>query len=125
MMRIRTRVGPSCTHGLGCFSLDHHSAGTLVWVFHPGFDLAISAEIMVGAPEGIRSTFERYGCLSRGFWFLCADDARFVNHSSSRANIGPDLRLTRDVGPGDELLMDYSLTDERFPEYAGKMLEGI
>jgi hypothetical protein len=112
MMRIRTYVGPSKIHGLGCFAAERIKKGFLAWEFDLGLDLAIPVGVESCLHMDARAKIEHYGCLSHGVWYLMCDDARFCNHSSDPV-LDECGFTTRELQPGDEITVNYD-RDERW-----------
>lgn len=127
MLLVRTRLQLSPIEGIGCFALEPLRAGTPVWRFQHGFDRMIDPEL---AARCDNSWLERYAqeCPFTGYWVLCADDARFINHSDD-PNVSQHAPLfhpgytgsaLRDVAAGEELTMDYRIGDTTpFAGFAG------
>lgn len=117
MLLVRTRLGPSKIHGLGLFAAERIAEGRPVWRYVPGFDVLLTTAF---AAENCRPEFiARYTeeCPLTRRLLLCADDARFINHSelpnvSTKVPLfDPDLidEAVRDIEAGEELTMDYRL----------------
>lgn len=121
MMLVRTEKRQSSIHGIGLFAAERIPAGTPTWRFTPGVDQAIHPEVVQRIPDTARTNFLTYAYLDirTGLYVLCADDARFMNHSE-KPNVRGDYDLEevfgmdvagRDIEPGEELLCDYRTFD--------------
>lgn len=121
MLLVKTVRKNSTIHGLGLFADQFIPAGTATWRFTPGVDAALHPEVLDRIPETARAQFLRYSYLDirTGLYVLCADDARFMNHSDDPAVLGDyeqepvfgvDI-ATRDIGAGEELTCDYTTFD--------------
>jgi hypothetical protein len=110
---------PSSIEGIGLFAAEFIRKGTPVWRFQPCFDQMLPPNFVSELFD--RDYLERYAqqCPWTKCWVLCADDARFMNHSSlpNVRVVAPlfDPRRTHDalhdIDPGDELTCDYSIGD--------------
>lgn len=121
MMLIRTVRKPSSIHGFGLFADEPIPEGSPTWRFIPGIDQAIHPDIVRRVPEASREAFLTYAYLDirTGLYVLCADDARFMNHSDT-PNVRGEYELdsvfgvdvaARDIEPGEELTCDYRTFD--------------
>lgn len=121
MMLVPTRKQDSAVHGTGLFAAEDIPAGTPTWRFTAGFDRAIHPELLDRLPDVGRDWFHTYAYLDirTGLYVLCADDARFMNHSDS-PNVKGDYErepvfgedvACRDIAAGEELTCDYRTFD--------------
>jgi hypothetical protein len=121
---VKTKVGPSTIHGIGCFADEFIPKGTLIWRFDEGFDQKISVSQVSRLTGPGKETFLKYGYLSKfgQYYVLCFDDARFFNHSftpnvtemSSLDHEEPYDVAARDILPGEELTCNYELFEADF-----------
>lgn len=121
-MLVKTQKRQSAIHGVGLFADEDIAAGTPTWRFIPGIDQAIHPDVVDRLlPEASRDSFLTYAYLDikTGLYVLCADDARFMNHSDE-PNIEGNYELdsvfgvdvaARDIERGEELLCDYRTFD--------------
>jgi uncharacterized protein len=121
MMLVKTEKRRSSIHGLGLFAVEPIPEGTPTWRFTPGIDQAIHPAML----EGLNShhlpwllTYA-YWDIRTGLYVLCADDARYMNHSDEptvrgdyeqEPVFGMDVAV-RDIQPGEELTCDYRTFD--------------
>jgi len=111
MLRIPTYLAESKISGagLGVFCKTFVSAGTIIWTFHAGFDYIVDE---LPQDEIQRDFVLKYGYLpiagEKG-WVMCADNARFFNHSDDPTclDFGPHTTARYDLAPGTELTSDY------------------
>ena len=111
MLRIPTYLAESKISGagLGVFCKEFVSAGTIIWTFHAGFDYIVDE---LPQDEIQRDFVLKYGYLpiagEKG-WVMCADNARFFNHSDDPTclDFGPHTTARYDLAPGTELTSDY------------------
>lgn len=115
-MLIETYLDKSRIHGLGLFCAKPVQKGAQLWRFAPGFDLEYSEEQMSVLPEVTRAWCQQFAYLDYHFqkYIICADDARFINHSDD-ANVFSDYSIdpygidiaVRDLKAGEELTANY------------------
>jgi uncharacterized protein len=95
--------------GLGLFCKEFVAADTAIWSFHQGFDYIVEE---LPENEVLRNFVLKYGYLpisgERG-WVMCADDARFFNHSDNPTcfDLGDATTARFDLAPDTELTSDY------------------
>lgn len=120
-MLVPTRRERSEIHGTGLFAAEDIPAGTATWRFTPGIDLTVHPDAVTEFTDVARDWFVTYAYLDirTGLYVLCADDARFMNHSED-PNVGGDYELEpvfgldvaiRDIAAGEELTCDYRTFD--------------
>jgi len=104
MLIVKTRIAPSAIQGIGLFAMEFIPKGTVIWEFTPGFDAYVKAEDVHRLPLPAKFQMLKYCHRDQvtGHYVLCADDARYFNHSEVAA---------RDIQPGEELTCDYRLFD--------------
>ena len=119
MLLVRTMLRPSPIDGIGCFAAERIPAGTPLWRFVPCFDVILPPSF---CQEMCNAEFlDKYAqlCPLTGYYILCADDARFINHSDE-PNTGAHAPLfdpqhthdaLRDIRQGEELTCDYRIGD--------------
>lgn len=95
--------------GLGVFAKEFIAAGTTLWIFHQGLDYVVKK-----LPEEplIAKFITKYGYIpldGEWRWVMCADDARFMNHSENPSCLdeGETTSAKRDIQAGEELTCDY------------------
>jgi uncharacterized protein len=121
MMLVKTAKRRSRIHGLGLFAAEFIPAGTPTWRFTPGLDQALHPAAVEHLNSHNRPWFLTYAYLDirTGLYVLCADDARYMNHSDDPSVTGDyeqepvfgvDIAI-RDIAVGDELTCDYRTFD--------------
>jgi uncharacterized protein len=121
MMLVPTRRQSSAIHGTGLFATERISAGTPTWRFTAGLDQALHPDAVRALDDIGRDWLTTYAYLDirTGLYVLCADDARFMNHSDT-PNVGGDYEkepvfgmdvALRDIEVGEELTCDYRTFD--------------
>jgi len=119
VLLVRTYLAPSPIEGIGCFARHFIAAGTPLWRFVPCFDQLLPASFAAEMcdPEYLDKYAQR--CPLTGYYVLCADDARFCNHSDA-PNMGACAPLfdpahthdaLRDIEAGTEITCDYRIGD--------------
>lgn len=113
MLRVETYIGPSNINGFGCFAAEPIKKGKIVWKWDYARDVII---FHIPNHKVIKSYIEKYGYKSKGIWYLCSDNARFMNHSPI-PNIncleGYD-RALKNIKVGEELTCNYGQFCEDF-----------
>lgn len=97
--------------GPGVRAIKSIPRGTLLWV-RDSLDRVLRDETKRRMPELIQSDCARLGYQDhRGYWVLCWDNAKFVNHSCAPTmrGVGHDAMIAvRDVKAGEEITCDYA-----------------
>jgi uncharacterized protein len=115
MLLVKTFLDKSKIHGIGLFTDQFISKGTIVQKFISGFDLTIDEKNLDKLPEAAKEQFLTYAYKNKntGKYILCADNARFLNHSdnpnliSDNPNEEIDIAV-RDIQIGEELTVNYN-----------------
>jgi len=114
---VKTRLGRSAIAGIGLFAAEFIPKGTCIWRFKTGFDIRVDKDYPSRLPEPARTFWATYAYQNHATlkYVLCADDARFFNHSDTpnttcvedpEGEETADVAL-RDIEPGEELTVDY------------------
>jgi SET domain-containing protein len=132
MLLVKTKLKESATHGVGLFADQLIPAGTVIWEFTPDFDLIYAEDKIKDMSEPARSTLLQYSYLSdkTNKYVLCADNARFMNHSDDPTAMstypegghpeGIEVAVT-DIQPGEEITSNYRTFDLRFARKKGNL----
>lgn len=116
MLTVSTFLDRSAVNGIGLFAREPIDRGHVVWEFHPAVDLVYTAErwagILAGVSPAARQSLRRYSYKAGNRFWLCTDNAQFMNHGGRLSNIGnqadADVMVAlRDIRAGEELLCDY------------------
>ena len=124
MLLVETYLAPSPLHGIGLFAAERIAQGTVVWKFLPGFDQELSEQDVARLSPACRERILNYAyynaCKMR--YILCADDARFINHSEAPNTRSIGFRhptttegrtiAARDILPNEEITEDYRSFDQ-------------
>ena len=117
MLVIKTYVSQSPINGTGVFADEFVREGDVVWVFQSGFDTTYSDEQFKHLPTIAQEYVTHYGYYSKaeGGYILCADNARFTNHSLHPTIVSDSTRAiaTRDIQRGEEITENYYNFDEQ------------
>lgn len=121
MLLVKTKLQMSGIQGLGVFADQFIPAGAVVWEQHPQFDIQFPPAALDEFPQYTRDRIMHFAYVDKrtGMGILCADDARFMNHSNdpnTRTFVDEngherDLAV-RDIQPGDEITCDYHEFDD-------------
>jgi len=118
MLLVKTEVKLSPIHGLGVFAAEFIPDGTVTWRYLDGFDQRLPESILNILSRPAKEQFLKYSYVdpTTGLYELCADDARFFNHSetpnTAGVPTGEDSDIaTRDINIGEELTCDYRTFD--------------
>lgn len=121
MLLVKTSKHNSGIHGIGLFAGQFILKGAATWRFTPGIDQALHPAELGRIPDAARDQFLMYAYLDirTGLYVLCADDARFMNHSPTPNVVGDYEQdpvfgvdvATRDIQEGEELTCDYRTFD--------------
>jgi len=112
MLLVKTKIGPSKIHGIGCFAAEKIKNGTVIWKFVDGFDVKIKKKQLATLPKSAQKAILHYCYYDKNKqeYVICLDDARFFNHSTS-PNLDerhPTKTIARhDILPGEELTVNY------------------
>lgn len=125
MLKVKTRLKMSTIPdaGLGLFAEEFIPKGTLIWELDINIDRLISKIEFEKMDEVYKKFITTYGFTTEDYPFiiLCADNARFVNHSVPGNMIGGEKKFSsmeqsfavRDIHPGEEILENYSIFDDK------------
>jgi SET domain-containing protein len=126
MLLVKTRLDRSQISGIGLYADEFITKGTVIWRFTPGLDLKFNREQLEEFKSRLNvARLEDFIYRSKisGDFILCADDARFINHSFSPNTIDTmedteGLTIaSRDIFPGEEIVSDYQAFDADFDNY--------
>ena len=123
MLMVRTELRHSPIHGIGLFAAENISQGTLVWKFIPGVDQKLAATDVESLPTFAKEQILKYAYRSKesDVWILCADDARFFNHSDQPNMVDDPMEegltiAAREINKGEELTSNYRTYDADFDQ---------
>ncbi len=127
MFLIRTSLRPSSIHGIGVFTDEPIQKGQVVWVFDPRIDICIPLDEMENFPPAMQEFFHRLTYVEkmngRAMMILCADNAKYMNHSSQPNLLDTEDQLreyaVRDIAAGEELTCNYYASDLRAEDKLG------
>lgn len=122
MLVVKTIMKQSSIEGFGLFAAEKIPKGTSVWKYDPRFDLSFDPKEVEMWDQLQKDLIVRYAYLSTdsGKYIYCTDDARFMNHSSTKNNLDvvpfdgePETRgvANRDIEAGEEILINYRTFD--------------
>ena len=118
MLLVKTRIGPSSIHGVGCFAVERIRAGQPIWVFDKRIDSRVRISELSTFPKPIQDLLKLYGYEEthdgHHTLVLCADHARHMNHSDDPNVLddGGEFDVAaRDIDAGEELTCNYHTFD--------------
>jgi SET domain-containing protein len=97
--------------GLGCFASEFIPEGAMIWKFDPEIDRVF--ESIEEFSEIQKEFLTTYCYMHDSKYYLCVDNARFINHNSLYPNTRESKTnqatyAAKDIQPGEEILSDYS-----------------
>ena len=111
MLSVPTYLAPSRISGMGLFAAKDLPAGTRIWAFSEGVDWRLSQEELESFPEPYRGRLRHYVYRDvAGFYVLCGDNAKFMNHDPDPncSDADPTFTITlRPIPAGSELTCNY------------------
>lgn len=118
MLKVKTKIGPSNTHGTGLFADQFIPKGTTTWEWDPTMDISLDVDFVESLPSIQKEYLLYYMYLDQEInkLILCSDNQRYINHSKN-TNIDSTPRrdvANRDIQPGEEFLCDYNLFDNTY-----------
>lgn len=108
MLRVKTYLDKSPINGIGLFAAEFIKKDSLVWDFDGEIDRIFSH-------NHNNSFIKKYSYMDNGWYILCVDDARFMNHSKEPNTINGSRHETiacRDIQIGEEITCDYFEIDD-------------
>jgi SET domain-containing protein len=122
---LKVKIKNSGIHGLGLFADKFIPKGTIVWKRDFVLDISIPKKEVVYFDEVEKNSILHYSYLDfNDNYVLCADDARFMNHSDnpnleSQLISGDPLSdisnwadiASKDIEIGEEITCDYTKFD--------------
>lgn len=131
MLLVKTKLATSNINGIGLHADKIIPKGTVIWKFSEGIDLMfIEEEYQRLKQQHDFSVLDKYiyKSLVSGAYILCADDARFINHSNNANTIdtlegAEGLTIVAwDIQPDEEITSNYAAFDADFETY-GHLLQ--
>ena len=115
MLKIKTYLDRSEIHGIGLFAGQDINKGSLIWEFNPHVDLAYNCQQWKAIRDSVTpqsfAALERYSYKEGNTYYLCLDNAQFMNHSLVGSNVvnRPDNTMVArcDICQGEELRCNY------------------
>jgi len=119
MLQVKTKLSLSGIHGIGLFADEFIPKGTVMWTYAPNLDRVYTEPELQALNKLEKNFVETYSFKYFGNYYLCVDDARFMNHSKTPnctdegvvevadKDLGHTFAM-RDISPGEELTCDYT-----------------
>ena len=120
-MLVKTYLGTSKIEGVGLFAVEPIRKDTVIWRFNPTVDQKLTEAQIASIAQPGQESIRKYTYRHRitGLYILCADDMRFMNHSSQPNCLDilyadqPDITIAlKDIAAGEEMTCDYSVIDQ-------------
>lgn len=116
MLKVETHIAASEVHGIGLFASKKIKEGEIIWEFTPGIDIIITRNQIATLCESAQKYLYNYTYINdAGNHVLCADNARFINHSDtpntrqagfSKKNEGRTF-ASKEIAPNEEITENY------------------
>lgn len=120
MLYVKTYLDKSKIQGIGLFAGENIKKGTVIWRFKPKFDIVIKKKERDKLPKLTREWMTRYAYhdVKMNGYIICADDARFFNHSPNPNTIDRHnvTMARRNIRKGEELTSNYYDFDDETTE---------
>jgi len=117
MLTVKTYLAKAGTKGLGLFASEPISVGQIWWRHDLKFNRIFTKRQYNLMSDITKSFLQTYAFqLGDGRWYLCVDNARFVNHSDypntkpsivSKKFTPCDWVGSQNINIGDEITSDY------------------
>lgn len=116
MLQVETYLNISEIHGVGLFAAEKIPEGTKIWEYTPEIDIILTREQIEFLCDSAKKQLYNFTYINfAGKHVLCADNARFMNHSDSpnTKNIGFTLEnegitiALKDILKGQEITTNY------------------
>lgn len=115
MLLVKTYLDRSAIAGIGLFAGEPIAKDTLLWKLSD-VDLVIHQRDLdaQGLSELQRQFFESHAYKNGNTYYLCIDDARFMNHSyeANTYDKGQATFAARDIAAGEEITSNYGNYDD-------------
>lgn len=124
MLLVKTKVGSSPIEGMGLFAAEFIPKGTRIFEFNHKVDLRVTEKefkAICAVSPTMKKWLWRYSYQNPKTkdWIICADDARFTNHSetpnATSIQVADNDELVDvaacDIEEGEEITNDYRLFD--------------
>lgn len=112
MLLVNAQSRPSPIDRIGLFAAERIPAGTKIWEFRSGFDVALlEGEISNLSPVSRQQVLRHaFFDVETQRYILSSDDDRFLNHSAcpNVTHQGLAAFTMRDILPGEELVTNYA-----------------
>jgi len=116
MFTINTYLDRSTIQGIGVFAAEDIAKGKVVWVFNPLLDIELNGAQWTELEQTISTqsfkVVQRYAYKENNKFYLCVDNAQFMNHSDDHFNVGNNktdntMAAKTAIRKGDELVCNY------------------
>lgn len=118
MLKVKTYIKHSKGRGIGLFALNFIPKDTIIWKFEFP-DIKFKYKELAFLDTEILEYSLKYGWLQDRTFYLCGDDAKFMNHSKN-PNCHDTKKFTiskRDIQKDEEITCNYFEFDDLTKKY--------
>ncbi len=116
MLQVKTYLAPSKINGLGLHATEDIPKGTIIWTLS-GSDTILNQNQVDCLFKIEKAFIDKYAYKHNSLYYLCTDDARFMNHSSTPNTDDTTTESTvalKDILAGEEITCNYASFDDEF-----------
>ena len=116
-VELNSATNPSM--GLGVFTKQFISSGSLIWEFTQGIDIKLSVDDFEKLNKAQKKFFDKYGWYQNKYYYSSCDLSNFINHSNSPNLACKEMYIyaMQDINIDEELFCNYKEFDENFYIY--------
>jgi SET domain-containing protein len=124
MLLVETYLAESPNKGLGIFSKNFIPKDTIIWKFVEGFDIKVHEDEYKSLSDIQKQFVDKYFWKEGNYLYSSCDHSVFQNHSFNPNSVedGEDMKASRDILPGEEILVDYGTFDDDFNIYKNNLI---
>ena len=126
MFKIEVYIKESEGKGLGVFSKNFISKGTIIWEFVEGFDIKVHISDIDKLSDIQKKFIDKYFWREEDYYYSSCDHSTFQNHSSNPNSItdkNGNMVVNRDINPDEEIVVNYNDFDLDFDLYKNELIQ--
>lgn len=134
MLLVKTYIGKSEISGIGLFAAEPIKKGQAIWRWdEKGGDWKVSADRFKDRrfdyAKEENAKILHYGYTDNGYYKVCGDDAKYMNHSPNPNTESGDTDFdeieiaSKDISVGEEITCDYFRINDDYSREIFKTLE--